>query len=86
MSSGLIQIIKRTALDAVENSSPCDLRYGKVVNTSPLKIQISNQLILPNSMLVVPKRIKNEDPLVNGDKVALLRQQGGQSYFILDKI
>lgn len=86
MSSGLIEIIKRASLDAMDNAQMCDLRYGKVISTSPLKVQITSQFVIPSSLLVVPKRLKNEDPLVNGDKVVLIRQQGGQSYFILDKI
>jgi hypothetical protein len=36
-------------------------------------------------MLVVPERLTN-GALKIGDKVALLRKQGGQSYFILDRI
>lgn len=102
MASGLIKVIKTAALEAVENAQMCDLRYGKVVSTNPLKIQITNQLILPESVLVVPKSLTNysleitdetgdktitvKNALKVGDKVALLRKQGGQSYFILDRI
>jgi hypothetical protein len=86
MSSGLIELIKRASLDAIDNAKMCDLRYGEVVSTSPLKIKITNQFVIPSSLLVVPKRLRDDDPLVNGDKVVLIRQQGGQSYFILDKI
>lgn len=102
MSTGLIEIIKRAAMDAVENTQMCDLRYGKVVSTSPLKIQITNQFTIPQSLLIVPKQLTNytvnitldgetktmtiNNALNIGDKVALLRKQGGQSYFILDRI
>lgn len=55
MSSGLIDIIKRSALDAVEAGKPCDLRYGKVINIAPLKVQVTNQFIIPKSMLIVPE-------------------------------
>jgi hypothetical protein len=102
MATGLIQLIKTAALEAVENSQMCDLRYGKVINTSPLKVQITNQLVLPESTLIVPERLTNHSVSVTvdsetkrvsvnnalkvGDKVALLRKQGGQSYFILHRI
>ena len=129
MSTGIIDIMKRASMDAVENSKPCDLRYGTVVSVSPLKIQITPQFILPESTLVVPKHLTdyeiettissdygwstnyraggsdaaafeshNHDlehsrkkitihgALKLGDKVALLRQSGGQSYFILDRV
>ena len=84
MSTGLVKGIKMAALEAMETGQPCDLRTGVITSTNPLKVQITPQFILPQSVLLVPLRLKND--LHNGDKVALLRQKGGQSYFILDKI
>lgn len=102
MASGLIKIVKQAALDAMANEQMCDLRYGTVVSTEPLRVQISSQLTIPSTLLVVPQSltthrvnvtigdvpqimtIRNELKL--GDKVVLLRKQGGQSYFILDRI
>ena len=139
MSTGLLNIIKVASMDAVDNAQLCDIRYGTVSSTSPLKVKITNQLIIPQSLLVVPHHLtnysvectmsqseesisgeteksdglKNEDKLLSehthkftistgggeskqtiiinnalkvGDRVALLRQRGGQSYFILDRI
>ncbi len=102
MSTGLIGLIKQAALDAVENSQMCDLRYGEVVKTSPLNVKITSQFTIPNSLLIVPEHLTDHQVKVTidgvaktmtvknalnvGDKVALLRKQGGQSYFILDRI
>lgn len=133
MSTGLIELIKRASLDAVDNAQMCDMRYGKVVSVSPLKVQVTNQFTIPASLLVVPQHltdykvectikhpsitvsgntgsatvdggshnhsfsgssseqtVKSEVTIHNalkvGDKVVLLRKQGGQSYFILDRI
>lgn len=86
MATGLIKTIKTAALEAVENSKPTDLRYGKVVSVNPLRVQITTQFILPASLVIVPKRIRENDPLEENDRIALLRQKGGQSYFVLDKI
>ena len=98
MASGLIGLIKQAALEAVNNSQVCDLRYGEVVSVSPIKVKITSQLIIPSSLLVVPQNLTTYQVLLNdepvtidnslklGDKVALLRKQGGQSYFILDRI
>ena len=108
MSTGLIGIIKKAAMDAVDNAKMCDLRYGKVVSVSPLKVQITNQFTIPSSLLTVPQHLTNYTTYIDisdtnggnkeskrmtvynalrvGDKVALLRMQGGQSYFILDRI
>lgn len=139
MATGLIELIKRASLDAMNNAQMCDLRYGTVVSTSPLKVQITNVMTIPSSLLIVPQHLTNykvectitqpsqdvsgttekstelmdeEEPISKhthefsitmgeqtskstvtihnalkiGDKVALLRKQGGQSYFILDRI
>ena len=102
MSSGLLTIIKQSAMDVVNNTQMCDLRYGKVVSASPLKVQVTNQFTIPESLLVIPEHLTNHNVGINidnkyktitiqnalkvGDKVALLRKQGGQSYFILDRI
>ena len=55
MSSGLIDIIKRSAIDAIESRKPCDLRYGTVISVDPLKVRVSNQFIIPKTMLIVPQ-------------------------------
>ena len=102
MSSGMIKVIKQAALDAIDSSQPTDLRFGTVVSVSPLKVQVSNQLTLPSASLIVPQHLTNHyvnvtidgdaktmlvyGALTVGNKVALLRKQGGQSYFILDRI
>ena len=152
MSTGLVKAIKQAAIDAVDNAQMCDLRYGTVVEVNPLKVQITNQFVLPSSLLIVPEHLTDykvavtvdwdtssngshthtfkgttgnesggsgEDSFAShshgysgtttdrgdhtheivgkktmtihnalkvGDKVALLRKQGGQSYFILDRI
>lgn len=112
MSTGLIDIMKRSALDAMNNAQMTDLRFGEVVDTDPLKVQVTHQFTLPSSLLIVPEHLTDRDVKVTinwnndadstedigtktvtihnslriGDKVALLRKQGGQSYFILDRI
>ena len=124
MSTGLVGAVKQAALSAIENAQMCDLRYGTVIDTSPLRVQVTNQFTIPSSLLIVPEHLTNhtvkvsidwdtentsgeveEEPFTQhkhgisgtktmtingalkvGDKVALLRKQGGQSYFILDRI
>ena len=120
MSTGLVNLIKQIAVDAVDNSKIPDLRFGTVMSESPLKVRVTNQFIIPESMLIIPqhltdyevkvtidltyewetqdesehnhdiminqKKMKIHNKLKTGDKVALLRKQGGQSYFILDRI
>ena len=61
MSTGLIEIIKRSALEAVESKKPTDLRYGTVISVSPLKVKVTNQFVLPDSMLIVPESLTDHD-------------------------
>lgn len=116
--------VKLAAQQMMDNSKMCDLTFGKVTSVSPLKVQITNMLTLPQSVLIVPKhltdytvditvdwttenksggsgessfashnhdingkkQIKVHNALKVGDKVALIRKTGGQSYYILDRI
>lgn len=57
MATGLLDIIKRTTLNVMSNEQLCDLRYGTVVKTDPLQIRVTNVLILPSSVLVVPEHL-----------------------------
>ena len=107
MASGLIDIMKRASLDAMDANQMCDLRYGTVVSVSPLRIQVTNLFTIPESLLVVPQHLTDYEVEVTapwdedvdskksmtvhnalkvGDKVALIRKTGGQSYFILDRV
>lgn len=124
MATGLIDVIKRAAIDAIDNGQMCDLRYGQVISVSPLRVKVTNQFILPARLLIVPQHLTNysvsitvnwdtqntsggsdesafsshshaidgtktmtiNNALKVGDKVALMRKQGGQAYFILDRI
>lgn len=145
----MIEIMKIAAMDAIENGKPCDLRIGTVTSIAPLKVQITSNLIIPESLLVVPQYLTdysvdmnlgasevssndlninvvgdllvfsnqtNEVPIDDedyptedtvdttppevvdertmtvynslkvGDKVALIRNQGGKMYYILDRV
>lgn len=147
MASGMINLIKHAAMDAMENSQMTDLRFGTVVETDPLKVRVTNQFTIPEELLIVPMHLtdytirvnfdwntetdggnhshsyidtnasaattnttiqtestkhhhqiksENDDDntkeitilghLHKGEKVALLRKQGGQCYYILDRI
>lgn len=82
--TNLIQIIKRAALDAVKASKPCCIMKGTVINLNPIEVQIKQNMILDEAFLLIPKRIQKS--IKQGDSVALLRQDGGQVFYILDQI
>lgn len=126
MASGLLDIMKRAAIDANEAGQPSDLRFGTVTSVNPLKVTITNQMVIPESLLIVPEKLTDytidvtplnwvtenrsgggggyesfsshnhditgrkkmiiHNALKVGDKVALIRKQGGQAFYILDRI
>lgn len=128
-SSDFVKVIKKSAIEAVNNSKPADIFYGTVQSISPLTIFIDQKLILSEKFLIIPESLTDyeteisfDDPSVKqvfttwnmeetsestpskisfkekikhkitvynslkvGEKVILLRQQGGQKYMVLDR-
>ena len=127
----MIEIMKIAAKEVIANDKPSELRFGTVISIAPLKVQISTNLILPESVLIVPEELtdhgvsmnlgvqskpvsisvvettlvitdnnQSEDVLEDtddrnvtvynalsvGDKVALLREQGGKQFYILGRL
>ena len=83
--TNFIQLIKKISMDVYRESKPCDVVVGIVTKTSPLKIKISQKLILTGEFLVETKTFR-ESGTAKGDMVAMVRMSGGQSYLLLDKV
>lgn len=77
MSSGIIDTIKKVALNAFEASNPVKLLFGKVISTDPVKIQVGEYLTLTREFLVINGTVEKDD------NVTLIRCQGGQKYVVL---
>lgn len=78
----LIEAIKQAAIDAVNASDPANLVFAKVTKTSPITVQIDQKLILTAPAVALLDGVD----LSPGDRVALLRAQGGQRFLILGKV
>lgn len=81
----LMKTIKRAALDAVNAAKPVEVCFGKVASTSALKIFVDQKLLLSDKQLIITESIAKSG-LAVGNKVVLLRQQGGQKYIVMGKI
>lgn len=60
----LSEAIKRLAVNAVDAASPIDLVVGEVTAVSPVSIRLNenHKLIIPEELLIWPKRLnKGED-------------------------
>lgn len=81
----LLETIKKAAVDAVVASNPTSVVFGTVTATAPLRINLEQKLVLGTGQLIGTARVASEG-LLNGDKVILIRMQGGQQYVVLDKV
>ncbi|WP_028988023.1 DUF2577 domain-containing protein [Thermicanus aegyptius] len=79
----MLNIIKQAALDALEAGQPVAVMFGAVTKTNPLEVNVDQRFTLSEDFLMQTNTAKY---LQAGDKVVLLRIQGGQKYLILDKV
>lgn len=84
-NSNLLKLIKIAAMDAYRASKPCDVVVGTIAGTLPLKVRINQKMALTSDFVSMTETAKNAS-LSKGDKVLMLRQSGGQKYYIIDKV
>lgn len=53
----ILEIVKKAALDAVNNSSPSSILFGVVSSVNPLEIQVEQKLTLTKEFLVLTKNV-----------------------------
>lgn len=99
---GLVKVIKKTALEAVEASRPLQVCYGIVTGTAPLRICVEQKLHLGTAQLVLTRNVTDHKTVIRragaekeeitvynglavGEKVVLIREQGGQKYIVADR-
>ncbi|WP_010279859.1 DUF2577 domain-containing protein [Paenibacillus senegalensis] len=94
----MIEIIKKAGVGAVEAGSPVAVVYGTVQRTNPLEVRVDQRTLLPKDFLIIPEHLTeyklNLDGrewlvrrgIEQGDKLILLRMQGGQSFIALGRV
>lgn len=94
----MLQQIKQAAMDAVAASNPVNVLLGNVKSTNPLMINVDQRFDLDADFLIHTESMTELRVTVGGteytvrpglqvgDKVVLLRVQGGQQYVILDRV
>lgn len=80
----LFNAMKQIAKDVFDTLQPADWCYGKVISLDPFQVQIDQKTVLEKNFLAVRTGVSASSFKV-GDKLILLRKQGGQEYLILDK-
>lgn len=94
----LNQAIQSIIKDTLESQKLTNICYGKVSSISPVSVRLDNDILLTQRFLIVPEHLiektiifddteyVTQPGLAVGEKVALLRNSGGQSYYILDRV
>lgn len=59
----LLSIMKRSAMDAVNESNPCDVLFGTVLTTAPLLIQVDGEqkMKLEEDFLILTRNVRDYD-------------------------
>jgi hypothetical protein len=78
----LLETIKKAGLGAIDATNPVNVLFGTVTSVQPLKINVEQRFVLHKDNLVI---LKHYEPAA-GDKVILLRVQGGQQYVVIGKV
>lgn len=93
----LEELIQKTVSEKIR---PAEFVVGVVSSAAPLKVKISNDLELPESALIVGDQfaeitmettdgyhtVKYDNRLKTGDRVRLLKNTGGQQYYIIGRL
>ena len=94
----LLNTIKKAGLGAIEATSPVQIVYGEIKEPDPLVIIIDQRFELTQEFLVVPESLTEyiiqcgdhehiiRKKLEKGEKVSMIRIQGGNSYLLLDRV
>lgn len=95
---GLLETIKKAGAGAVEAGNPVHVLFGTVLRVNPLEVNVHQRLTLTEDFLVLPESLTRytvnvgdreiviREGLSAGDRVILLRIQGGQQYVLFDKV
>ena len=85
-----IELIKTIAIGAVRSEEPTSTEFGEVKTVKPLKIDMGGYTVSEKEELfVVTRRIKeliDSDKLKKGDSVLILKEEGGESWIVLDAV
>ncbi|WP_309119210.1 DUF2577 domain-containing protein [Paenibacillus sp.] len=80
----IVDKIRRISAGTQEAGDPVAVLQGTVESVQPLAVRLDQRIMLPGDALVIPAGVA-ERGLDVGDKLILLRVQGGQRFVVLDK-
>ncbi len=94
----MLDVIKKASLGAVDAGQPVAVLFGTVVSVDPLEVSVDERFRLPEELLLVPEGMRRQElslagqtlvireGLYAGDRLLLLRLQGGGQFVVLDRM
>ena len=77
-----IQTLKKAAVEAVEQTKPCSILFGRVTSDDPLVIHLDAKVALGQKNVILLAGIVPEED----DILVLISQKGGGRYVVLGKV
>ena len=71
-----VEVVKRAAVEAVDQSKPVHLLFGEVISTSPLKIQVDQKSIYTEKMLILTRNVTDYEVDMTVSHTTLTRAGG----------
>lgn len=81
----MLEVIKGCVEGMLEAKALSQAVTGEVTQASPLTVKVEQHLVLSGPFLTMTERAASL-ALKAGDWVLMLRAQGGQDYYVLDRI
>lgn len=95
-----VKTIREISIQVINSLKPAKIMYGKVKNINPFEIFIDQRFNLTEDFLIIPKHLRSEynirdydgrkisvdNSIKIGDKVAVIRDYGGQQFLIMGVI
>lgn len=80
--------VKKAAIEAVNATKPFAYLCGNIIDDDGLKIEIEQKfaLGLASDQVILTSLVSGENALEEGDRVMILRADGGQKFIVLDKL
>lgn len=80
----LSELIKKAALDAVETEKPMAVIFGKITSVRPIRVRLEQGVEIDEAFLI--KTESSVDRIEIGNRVVLIRMQGGQQFLLIDRL
>lgn len=81
----LVNLIRQASIGAIEAGQPVAVMFGTVTKTNPLEVNVEQRFTLTTDFLVLTDTVDRK-VLDVGDRVILLRVQGGRQFVVLDRV